>query len=239
MEGEVGPGNATPTSCPEARRFIGLANCYRRFVEGYAEVAAPLTVLGSPTARFAWAPEPQTSFEALKQALPSAPVLRAFDPRRRAVLATDASSLAVAAILTQPDDEGHQHSVAYESRKLTNGTVPLTFWSCLRWCTLFAFSGVTCLVVLRLERKAARSTLIYGQSIRRSRVSFEVTHLPGARNPTDPLSRRGFADCDGAGLTTGDWSPRVNRSSFRATAGIRHHRRFLQLCGQAGARHAE
>ena len=59
------------------------------------------------------------SFEALKQALSSAPVLLTFDPRLRAVLTTDASSLAVAAILTQPGDEGHQHPVAYESSKLT------------------------------------------------------------------------------------------------------------------------
>ena len=26
---------------------------------------------------------------------------------------------------------------------------------------------------------------------------FDVTHLPGARNPSDPLSRRGFTDGDG------------------------------------------
>jgi hypothetical protein len=52
-------------------------------------------------------------------ALSSAPVLRTFDPTRRAVLTTDASNNAVAAILTQPDDEGHQHPVANESRKLS------------------------------------------------------------------------------------------------------------------------
>ena len=46
-------------------------------------------------------------------------MLRTFDPSRRAVLTTDASNVAIAAILTQPDDEGHQHPVAYESRKLT------------------------------------------------------------------------------------------------------------------------
>ena len=83
---------ATPTSCSEleseVRRFTGLANYYRRFVEGYAEVAAPLTALGNPTARFVWDPEAQASFEALKQALSSAQVLRTFDPRRRAVLTT-------------------------------------------------------------------------------------------------------------------------------------------------------
>ena len=97
---------ATPTSCTEVRRFTGLANYYRRFVEGYAEVAAPLTALGSPTAKFAWSPAAQASFDALKLALSTAPVLRTFDPQRRAVLTTDASGLAVAAILTQPDDEG-------------------------------------------------------------------------------------------------------------------------------------
>ena len=42
----------TPASCCEVRRFAGLANYYRRFAEGYAELAAPLTALGSPAARF-------------------------------------------------------------------------------------------------------------------------------------------------------------------------------------------
>jgi hypothetical protein len=107
---------ATPTSRCEVRRFTGLANYYRRFVEGYAELAAPLTALGSPTARFVWT---QASFDALKGGLSSAPVLRTFDPARRAALTTDASNVAVAAMLTQSDDEGLQHPVAYESRKLT------------------------------------------------------------------------------------------------------------------------
>jgi hypothetical protein len=39
------------------RRLTGLANYCYRFVEGYAELAAPLTALGSPTARFAWGQE--------------------------------------------------------------------------------------------------------------------------------------------------------------------------------------
>ena len=34
-------------------------------------------------------------------------------------MVTDASGLAVSVILTQPDDEGVQHPIAYESRKLT------------------------------------------------------------------------------------------------------------------------
>ena len=75
---------ATPTSCTEVRRFRGLANYYRRFVEGYAEVAAPMTALGSPTAKFAWSPAAQASFDTLKLALSTALVLWTFDPQRPA-----------------------------------------------------------------------------------------------------------------------------------------------------------
>jgi hypothetical protein len=44
---------------------------------------------------------------------------RTFDPASSAVLTMDASNVAVVEILTQPDDEGHQHPVAYKSSKLT------------------------------------------------------------------------------------------------------------------------
>ena len=91
---------ATPTSCCEARRFTGPANNYCHFVEGYAKVAAPLIVLGSPTVRFRWTAETRACFDALKLALSSAPVLCTFDPARRAVLITDASNIAITAILT-------------------------------------------------------------------------------------------------------------------------------------------
>ena len=67
---------ATPTSCSEVRRFTGLANYYRRFVEGYSELAAPLTALGSPMARFMWTADAQASFDALNRRRSSAPSIR-------------------------------------------------------------------------------------------------------------------------------------------------------------------
>ena len=82
-------------------------------------MAAPLTALGSSKARFAWSTDAQASFDALKHALSSAPVLRTFDSALRAVLTMDASIVSVEAILTEPDEEGRQHPVAYESSKLT------------------------------------------------------------------------------------------------------------------------
>ena len=107
-----------PQSNVELRQFVGLCNYYRRFVNGYADIAAPLTRLCGPHAPWHWGHVEQQSFNALKQCLTTAPVLRTFDPSRRSVLTTDASETAISAILTQPD-EGHHHPVAYESRKHT------------------------------------------------------------------------------------------------------------------------
>ena len=43
---------------------------------------------------------------------------------------------------------------------------------------------------------------------------FDVTHLPGSRTPTDPLSRRGFADGDGPAASTGDLDPESQQELF-------------------------
>ena len=45
--------------------------------------------------------------------------LRFFYRARHTLLTTDASETAISAVLTQPDDEGHHHPIAYESSKLT------------------------------------------------------------------------------------------------------------------------
>ena len=82
------------------------------------DVAAPLTRLCGPHAPSTWGPTEEQSFECLKMCLTTAPVLRTFDPRRRSVLTTDASEVEISAVLTQPDDDGVHHPVAYESRKL-------------------------------------------------------------------------------------------------------------------------
>ena len=67
---------ARPASYTDVRRFVGLANYYRKFVKGFATVAAPLTGLCSPRASFRWDQVEQASFDALKAALTSALVLR-------------------------------------------------------------------------------------------------------------------------------------------------------------------
>ena len=113
---------ATPAVCTDVRRFVGLANYYRKFVLRFSSLAAPLTALCSPRAKFSRGPAEQQSFDALKAALTSAPVLRVWDPARPTRFLTDASpaELAVSAVLEQPDDSGAFRPVAFESPKLTH-----------------------------------------------------------------------------------------------------------------------
>lgn len=63
-----------PKTIRQLRAFIDLTEYYRIFVRGYAGIAAPLTDLLHKDS-FVWTHTMQRTFEALKIAMSSAPVL--------------------------------------------------------------------------------------------------------------------------------------------------------------------
>lgn len=83
----------TPTDATSVRRFLGLASYYRRFVPNFSVIAAPLNQLTKKNAQFEWTEDCEISFERLKSALMSAPVLvyPRFGPGNTFILETDAS----------------------------------------------------------------------------------------------------------------------------------------------------
>jgi len=99
--------------------FLGLTGYYRKFMPNYAEIAAPLTDLtrkSAPT-QVLWTTSCDEVVMKLKELLCSRPVLNTdFDCPY--VLLTDASNRGVGAVLTQVDDMGEEHPIAYYSRKL-------------------------------------------------------------------------------------------------------------------------
>ena len=64
-----------PTSAIEVQQFLGVANCYRRFVKDFAAKAKPLHRLSEKRLSFKWTAECQKSFYDLKQFFTSAPTL--------------------------------------------------------------------------------------------------------------------------------------------------------------------
>ena len=108
-----------PTTTKDVQRFLGFAGYYRRFIQNFADIARPLHRLTEQYAAFKWSDESQSAFEELKQRLISAPVLAYPDFSKKFVLDTDASDLGIGAVLSQVDDEGREHVIAYASRLLS------------------------------------------------------------------------------------------------------------------------
>ncbi|KAA0060054.1 putative mitochondrial protein [Cucumis melo var. makuwa] len=86
---------AMPKSVSELRSFLGLANYYRRFVEGFSKRASPLTELLKKDVHWNWDPECQAAFDGLKQALMEGPLLGIADVTKPFKVETDASDYAL------------------------------------------------------------------------------------------------------------------------------------------------
>ena len=102
------------------RAFLGVTGYYCKFIPNFAITAAPLTDLirkNHPN-RVEWTPPCAKAFEELKKQLCSDPVLKSPDFSKAFILQTDASNRGVGAVLSQIDDDGEEHPVAYFSRKL-------------------------------------------------------------------------------------------------------------------------
>ncbi|KAF7687611.1 hypothetical protein HF521_014839, partial [Silurus meridionalis] len=103
-----------PGTIKELQRFLGFANFYRRFIQGYS---------GRSTARSAGPPyekPPPDALKSLKHNLVNAPVMSYFHPDRETNVIVDASPVGLGGILAQRDKTtDHTYVVAYASRALT------------------------------------------------------------------------------------------------------------------------
>lgn len=119
-----------PTRQKEVEQFIGLSGYYRRFIKDFSKIASPLTELCGtlkkakggaqrtpPKKAFAWGEEQQKAFEAIKEAVTSAPCLAMPDPEKEFIVHTDASGYAVGAALMQKF-EGGLRPIAFLSKKM-------------------------------------------------------------------------------------------------------------------------
>ena len=104
----------------EVKAFLGLTGYYSDYIPFYQDKAYALTELlkKNKPDKVQWTLEEQKALDALKAALLSRPVLVPPNPSRAYILQTDASRVAISAILCQKDDNGKEHVVSYASRKL-------------------------------------------------------------------------------------------------------------------------
>ncbi|CAC5371569.1 unnamed protein product [Mytilus coruscus] len=129
-----------PKNQHEVRQFLGLCNYYRRFVKDYAKITVPLNNLLQKDKEYVWTDKCQISFENLKQALTTAPVLSYPDMSKPFILTCDASDSAIGYILGQLDENGKERVISYSGRALRNNELN---WTITEKECLAVLEGIT------------------------------------------------------------------------------------------------
>ncbi|KAG1119462.1 hypothetical protein G6F61_009915 [Rhizopus arrhizus] len=107
-----------PKNHRDIRAFVNLAGFFRRHINQFSAISAPLTGLLKKGVPFRWDQEHETSFLSLKAALKDAACLAFPDPRLPYNAYTDASDKGIGACLTQVIEGQGERPVCFLSRKL-------------------------------------------------------------------------------------------------------------------------
>ncbi|KAH7623119.1 putative Transposon Tf2-6 polyprotein [Nannochloris sp. 'desiccata'] len=107
-----------PKNTIDILSFLGFTGYYRKFIEKYSHIAAPMTELLKKDISFIWTPTQQQAFETLKSKLTTAPILILPSPDFPFEMYTDASDFAFGGVLMQDQGQGLK-PVAFSSKKLS------------------------------------------------------------------------------------------------------------------------
>jgi len=101
----------SPKSATEIRSFVGLAGYYRRFIEGFSKIVAPLTLLTRKDQPFTWTNKCEESFQELKRGVDEWSYIG--DVEKPFEVYCDASHLGLGCVLMQ-----EKKAMTYASRQL-------------------------------------------------------------------------------------------------------------------------
>jgi len=195
-----------PRNIKDVRKFLGLANYYRRFIKNFAQVARPMNMLTRKDVKWQWKEEQQKAFDELKRIFTTKPVLVAPDLDKEFRVEADASNYATGGVLSMKDSDELWRPVAFISKSLSNTernyeihdkeilavvrcleawrhfleevTIKFEIWTDHKNLKYF-------MKVQKLNRRQARWALYL------SRFNFMLKHIPGSRmEKANSLSRR-------------------------------------------------
>ena len=108
----------TPKCIKDVQKFLGLANYYRWFIEGFAMVARPLYDLVKKDKKWEWTEREEKAFTELKERFTREPVLAALDIDKKIRMEVDASDYATGGVLSMECEDGLWRPVAFLSKSL-------------------------------------------------------------------------------------------------------------------------
>lgn len=201
----------------EVRGFLGTCGLVRIFIKDFAKLARPLVNLTRKGEPWEWEEDQEVAFQALKDAVAKAPILRAIDYRseRAITLSVDSSVIAVGFVLFQDQEKGKRKpcrfgSIAWNERESRYSQAKLELYGLFRAMksTRLHIIGAKNLVV-EVDAKYIKGMLnnpdiMPSASVNRwiagiKLFTFELRHVP-AKDFTgvDGLSRRRRAEDDPA-----------------------------------------
>ncbi|KAL0535770.1 hypothetical protein IC582_024695 [Cucumis melo] len=187
-----------PTNIREVRGFLGLTGYYRRFVQHYGSIAAPLTQL-LKKGGFKWNEDAEESFRKLKSAMMSLPTLALPNFTLPFEIETDASGFGLGAVLIQSKRPiafySHTLSMRDRARPVYECELMAVVLSVQRWRPYLLGAKF----VVKTDQKSLKFLL--EQRVIQPQYqkwlskllgySFEVGYKPGLENKAaDALSRR-------------------------------------------------
>ncbi|GAQ93161.1 putative retrotransposon protein, partial [Klebsormidium nitens] len=200
----------TPINVSEVRAFLGMVGYYRHFVANFSRMAKPLHHLTKLGTAFEWSPEQARAFAALKKALCTAPILVRPNPVKPFIVDTDYSTDGIGAALSQVDDDGKEHPIAFASRSLhgaevnystTDGELLAMVWAISVKFRPYLYGGptFTCRVdhnpLIYLHQQRNLTGRLARWHMKLMEYNFTVVHRAGRiHSNVDPLSRHPLHD---------------------------------------------
>jgi len=108
----------TPKCVKDVQKFLGLANYYRQFIEGFASIARLLHDMVKNNKKWEWMEKQDKAFEELKRRFTKEPVLAAPDIDEKMRMEVDASDYATGGVLLIECEDGLWRPVAFLSKSL-------------------------------------------------------------------------------------------------------------------------
>lgn len=108
-----------PMNITEVQAFLGMCNYYQRFIENFSNIAHPLYDILKKDFIWNWSIEAQETFEKLKLAFVSDPILFFPDPKRKMRIEADSSGFATGSILLVLMNDNKWHRACFLSKGLS------------------------------------------------------------------------------------------------------------------------
>lgn len=186
-----------------------MANYYRKFIPNNSKLASPLSSLLKKDVKFEWSELCQNSFDSIKQALTSTPVLAYLNTEKPFILTCDASDYAIGYTISKFDNCNKKHVIAYGGKSLTSeerkwSTTAKECYAVLKgieqYHTYLAnakFTVITDHKSLVWLMTAKHNGRLERWSLRLQEYNFEIIHRPGRSNVVaDAHSRRQYEEND-------------------------------------------